>query len=578
MAHLRSKAGSAWGALRAFWRQSRSEFRGGLTPWSVSALVVVALTTLPLLVIAAGVFGPRTEIWQHLASTVLPVYVGNSALLVVGVGALALVLGLAPAWLVSAYEFPGRRTFEWSLVLPLAIPTYIIAYTYAGVFEYGSGMSRALGALWPDAETWRIRSAIMSREGAMVMMALVLYPYVYVIARASFVQQSGAVLEIARSLGRGPWNTFFRVALPMSRPAVVGGLTLVLMEVLNEYGAVKYFGVPTFTTGIFRAWFPLNDPVSAMRLSGILLLFVFSLIIFERAQRGRARFDDGARGGYRPTERRRLGRQGRWLAFAACLLPLALGFMVPVLQLLGWAAQAGFGVLDTRFLELTLHSFSLALTAGLLAVVAALLIAYAVRLSPTPLLRLASKVAVLGYSIPGAVIAVGVFIPLVWVDRHVDTFMRASFDLPTGLLLSGTLVALVFAYLVRFLAVALNPLESGFERLCGNLDETSRSLGVPPLKTLWKVDLPLLKGTLLSAALLVFVDVLKELPLTLILRPFNFDTLATRAFQLATDEQLTQSAVPALLIIAVGLVPVIVLNKLIGRGGPGDGGGGSSGE
>ncbi len=567
-AAIRPRARSAWSALRAFWRQSRGEFRGGLTPWSVSALVVVTLTTLPLLVISVGVFGPRTEIWQHLASTVLWVYVGNSALLMVGVGVLALVLGLAPAWLVSVYDFPGRRTFEWSLVLPLAIPTYIIAYTYAGVFEYGSTTSGLLGAVWPGGETWRIRAAIMSREGAMVMMALVLYPYVYVIARASFVRQSGAVLETARSLGRGPWNTFFKVALPMSRPAVVGGLTLVLMEVLNEYGAVKYFGIPTFTTGIFRAWFPLNDPMSAMRLSGILLLFVFSLIIFERAQRGRARFDDGARG-YRPNVRRTLGARGRWLSFAACLIPLALGFLVPVLQLLGWAAKSGVGALDARFVELTLHSFSLALVAAGAAVLAALLISYATRLSPTPLLRLASKVAVLGYSIPGAVIAVGVFIPFVWVDRRVDSFMRATFDIPTGLLLSGTLAALTFAYVVRFLAVALNPLESGFKRLCGNLDETSRSLGVPPFKTLLKVDLPLLKGTLLSAALLVFVDVLKELPLTLILRPFNFDTLATRAFQLATDEQLTQSAVPALLIIAVGLVPVVVLNKLIGRDGRG---------
>jgi iron(III) transport system permease protein len=562
----RSKARGAYYALRAFWRRSQGDFRGGLTPWSISALVVVTLTTLPLFVIAGGIFKPSTEIWQHLASTVLWVYIGNSALLMVGVGTLALVFGLAPAWLVSAYDFPGRRTFEWSLVLPLAIPTYIIAYTYAGVFEYGSPMSGLLDTLWPDAETWRVRAMLMSREGAMVMMALVLYPYVYVIARASFVRQSGAVLETARSLGRGPWNTFFKVALPMARPAVVGGLTLVLMEVLNEYGAVKYFGVPTFTTGIFRAWFPLNDPMSAMRLSGILLLFVFSLIIFERAQRGRARFDDGARG-YRPTARRTLGKRGRWLSFSVCFIPLALGFLVPVLQLLGWAAKAGLGSVDTRFVELTLHSFLLALGAAATAVLAALLISYAARLSPTPLLRAASKVAVLGYSIPGAVIAVGVFIPFVWMDRRVDTFMRASFDYPTGLLLSGTLIALVFAYVVRFLAVALNPLESGFKRICGNLDETSRSLGVPPLKTLLKVDLPLLRGTILSAALLVFVDVLKELPLTLILRPFNFDTLATRAFQLATDEQLTQSAMPALLIIAVGLVPVIVLNKLIGRDG-----------
>ena len=563
---MRRKARSVSDMLRAFRHRWRGDFRGGLTRWSASALVVVALTALPLVVILFGVFGRRSEMWGHLVDTVLPVYVGNSAILMLGVGGLSLVIGLAPAWLVSAYDFPGRRTFEWALVLPLAIPTYIIAYTYAGVFEYDNLIPSALSAVWPGMEVWRIRSAVMSREGAMVMMALVLYPYVYVIARASFLRQSGTVLEMARTLGRSPWDTFFRVVLPMSRPAVAGGLTLVLMEVLNDYGAVKYFGIPTFTTGIFRAWFPLNDPIAAMRLSGILLLFVFTLIIFERIQRGRARFDDGARG-YRPAIRRSLSGRARWLAASVCLLPLALGFLVPVSQLAAWAGRAGAGALDARFVRLILNSFSLALTAALIAVLGALLIGYAARLSPTPLLRLASKVAVLGYSIPGAVVAVGVFLPFVWMDRRLNAFMTAAFGAPTGLLLSGTLVALIFAYVVRFLAVALNPIESGFKRLCGNLDDTSRSLGVPPLKTLWKVDLPLLRGTLISAALLVFVDVLKELPLTLILRPFNFDTLATRAFQLATDEQLARSAVPALLIIVVGLVPVIVLNKLIGGGG-----------
>ena len=553
-------------ALRAFLQRWRGEFRGGLTRWSTSALVAVALTALPLVVIMIGVLGRGSETWGHLVDTVLPVYVGNSAILMLGVGGLSLLIGLAPAWLVSAYDFPGRRIFEWALVLPLAIPTYIIAYTYAGVFEYDNLLPSTLSAVWPGMEVWRIRVAVMSREGAMVMMALVLYPYVYVIARASFLRQSSTVLEMARTLGRGPWDTFFRVALPMSRPAVAGGLTLVLMEVLNDYGAVKYFGVPTFTTGIFRAWFPLNDPIAAMRLSGILLLFVFTLIVFERMQRGRARFDDAARG-YRPSVRRGLGGGGRWLAMGVCLLPLTLGFLVPVAQLAAWAGRAGAGTVDARFVRLILNSFSLALAAALIAVLGALLIGYAARLSPTPLLRLASRIAVLGYSIPGAVVAVGVFLPFVWLDRRFNAFMMAAFDVPTGLLLSGTLAALIFAYVVRFLAVALNPVESGFKRLCGNLDDTSRSLGVPPLKTLWKVDLPLLRGTLISAALLVFVDVLKELPLTLILRPFNFDTLATRAFQLATDEQLARSAVPALLIIAVGLVPVIVLNKLIGGGG-----------
>ena len=560
-----AKARSVFDALRAFLQRWRGEFRGGLTRWSTSALVAVALTALPLVVIMIGVLGRGSETWGHLVDTVLPVYVGNSAILMLGVGGLSLLIGLAPAWLVSAYDFPGRRIFEWALVLPLAIPTYIIAYTYAGVFEYDNLLPSTLSAVWPGMEVWRIRVAVMSREGAMVMMALVLYPYVYVIARASFLRQSTTVLEMARTLGRGPWDTFFRVALPMSRPAVAGGLTLVLMEVLNDYGAVKYFGVPTFTTGIFRAWFPLNDPIAAMRLSGILLLFVFTLIVFERMQRGRARFDDAARG-YRPSVRRGLGGRGRWLAVGVCLLPLTLGFLVPVAQLAAWAGRAGAGTVDARFVRLILNSFSLALAAALIAVLGALLIGYAARLSPTPLLRLASRIAVLGYSIPGAVVAVGVFLPFVRLDRRVNAFMTAVFDTPTGLLLSGTLAALIFAYVVRFLAVALNPVESGFKRLCGNLDDTSRSLGVPPLKTLWKVDLPLLRGTLISAALLVFVDVLKELPLTLILRPFNFDTLATRAFQLATDEQLARSAVPALLIIAVGLVPVIVLNKLIGGG------------
>ncbi|MEE8146005.1 MAG: ABC transporter permease subunit, partial [Longimicrobiales bacterium] len=366
----RLKARSVSDALRAFRRQWRGEFRGGLTRWSASALVAVALTALPLVVIMLGMLGSGSEIWGHLVETVLPVYVGNSAILMFGVGGLSLVIGLAPAWLVSAYDFPGRRTFEWALVLPLAIPTYIIAYTYAGVFEYDNLLPRALSAAWPGMEVWRIRAAVMSREGAMVLMALVLYPYVYVIARASFLRQSSTVLEMARTLGRGPWNTFFRVALPMSRPAVAGGLTLVLMEVLNDYGAVKYFGVPTFTTGIFRAWFPLNDPISAMRLSGILLLFVFTLIIFERMQRGRARFDDGSRGD-RPTPRRALGGRGRWLAASVCLLPLALGFLVPVTQLAAWARRAGPGALDARFVRLILNSFSLALAAAAIAVLGA---------------------------------------------------------------------------------------------------------------------------------------------------------------------------------------------------------------
>ncbi len=552
----------------------RSRFLGGnraplrviLTPWTLGALAVVAMVLLPLGSIMVGVLGESSETWRHLASTVLAEYLVNSAVLVVAVGAMTLVMGVGTAWLVSTCDFPGRRILESGLILPLAIPTYIVAYTYAGVLSHTGPVQRILQLFLDPSVTAGLRTALMSRSGAAVMLAIVLYPYVYLITRASFLKQSGSVLETSRMLGKSPWHSFSRVALPMARPAVVAGVTLVLMEVLNEYGAVKYFGVSTFTTGIFRAWFSLGDAPAAIRLSACLLILVFALILLERAQRGRARFDHGP-GRYRPVVPYRLSGMRAWGATAVCGLPVLVGFVIPVLQLGAWAIAVAPDALDRRFVTLALNSFGLALAASVLAVVAALLVIYAVRLAPTALMKLASRASSLGYAIPGAVIAVGVLVPFIWVDRWLAGTWTALTGSSPGLILTGTVAALIFAYVVRFLAVALNPLDSGFERICGNLDETSRSLGSPPLRTLLKVDIPLLKGTLVSAGLLVFVDVMKELPLTLILRPFDFDTLATRAFQLASDEQMAQSALPALLIIGVGLLPVVLLNRLIGHRG-----------
>ncbi len=549
---------------RVGWARFRDAFRPrlhvSLTPWTVATWGVVLLVLLAPAVILGGVFAGGSETWTHLRSTVFPVYLANSLLLVVGVGALTLVMGVGTAWLVATCDFPARRVFEWALILPLALPTYIVAFTYAEILAHDGWVQGGLQHLFDPATTARLRTGLMSLPGAGVMMALVLYPYVYLITRTSFQKQSGGILESAQILGKGPWETFLRVALPLARPGVVAGLTLVLMEVLNEYGAVKYFGVNTFTTGIFRAWFSLGDGPAAIRLSASLLVLVFALILVERAQRGRARFDAGARS---PRPAPRFGLRG-WragAAFLACLLPVAFGFLLPVGQLGAWALQVAPEALDRRFLTLALNSFGLASAAGVLAVLAALLITYSVRLSPTPLLRLGARASSLGYSIPGAVIAVGVMIPFLWVDRQLGALLGGSM----GLLLTGTVAALLFAYVVRFLAVALNPVDSGFERVCGTLDETSRSLGCSPLRTLWRVDLPLLRGTLVAAGLLVFVDVLKELPLTLILRPFDFDTLATRAFQLASDEQVARSALPALLIVAVGTIPVILLSRIIAR-------------
>jgi iron(III) transport system permease protein len=553
---LEPPAGGAGGRLRPLWAPFIAESGRPLTGWTILTLLAVALVLLPIVSVLVGSLGGSSETWGHLASTVLADYVGHSLLLVLGVGCVTLVLGVSTAWLITTCEFPGRRLFEWSLILPLAIPTYIMAYTYAEILR---------GETFLGAETAAVlRSNLMTLPGAGLVIALALYPYVYLITRASFMRQSGSILETARILGKSSWQTFARVALPMARPGVVAGLTLVLMEVLNEYGAVRYFGVTTFTTGIFRAWFSLGDPASAIRLAALLLLFVFALILFERAQRGRARFADKGQG-YRPIVRFRLSGARGWGAAAACGLPVLFGFVLPVFQLLGWGASVAGQLFDARFLSLTFNSFVLGIAAATITVFAGLLIAYSVRLSPTRLLRLASRASSLGYSIPGAVIAVGILIPFTGLDRTLSAAVGTLTGSPPGLILTGTVAALLFAYLVRFLAVALNPIESGFERTCAHLDESSRSLGASPLRTLREVDIPLLRGTLFSAGLLVFVDVLKELPLTLILRPFDFDTLATRAFQLAMDEQVAESALPALLVILVGLVPVIVLSRLMGR-------------
>ncbi len=534
------------------------------SPWTIGTLGVVCLVLLPLFAILIGVFGESSDTWRHLASTVLADYIRNSLVLALGVGIATIVVGVGTAWVVSTCHFPGRRMFEWALILPLAIPTYIMAYTYAGILSHTGPVQRGLqGALDPSM-TAGIRSALMSLPGAGLMMALVLYPYVYLITRTSFLNQAGGILETSRILGKSPWTTFRTVALPMARPAVVAGVTLVLMEVLNEYGAVRYFGVTTFTTGIFRAWFSLGDSPAAIRLSALLLGVVFLLILLERWQRGRARFGDiSARS--RPVVRYDLVGWKKWAALALCALPVAAGFLIPVLQLIAWGVQAAPDHLNAQFLRLTANSFGLALGAALLTVGTALLIVYSVRLAPTPLLGLAARASSLGYSIPGAVIAVGILIPFVAVDRRIVAVLRDLGLSPPGLLLTGTVAALLFAYVVRFLAVAINPLDSGFERTCGRIDESSRSLGASPLRTLLRVDIPLLRSTLVAAGLLVFVDVLKELPLTLILRPFDFDTLATRTFQLAMDEQLAHSALPALLIIGTGLVPVVLLARLIGN-------------
>jgi iron(III) transport system permease protein len=530
--------------------------------WRGGLLLTTLVLALPVLTVFGFVFYPATDVWRHLAETVLADYVGNSLVLAIGVGVGTLVIGVTGAWLTSVCEFPGRRRFEWLLLLPLAFPAYIIAYTYTGMLDFEGPVQAQLRAWfgWSYGDYWF--PEIRSLGGAVVMLSLVLYPYVYMLARSAFLDQSLTPLEVGRTLGAGPWRSFFTVALPLARPAIITGLTLALMETLADYGTVQYFGVSTFTTGIFRTWFGLGDAAAAAQLSALLMSLVFVLILLERWSRRRARFHHtGSRNG--PAPRCVLTGAPRWVAFTACLLPVLFGFMLPALQLTAWAVETAARTVDSGFAMLMARSLLLAGAAALVTLALALFMAYGNRLRPSALSDTCVRVAGMGYAIPGTVIAVGVMLPFAGIDNLVDAWAREHLGISTGLLLSGTLFALLFAYVVRFLAVALNTVESGLARIRPSVDDAARSLGQTPGRVLRAVHVPMLRGTLLTAVLLVFVDVLKELPATLILRPFNFNTLAVRAYELASDERLADASSAALAIVVTGIIPVILLSRSI---------------
>jgi iron(III) transport system permease protein len=538
------------------------------SPWRAGVILTALILALPVLTVFGFVFQPAGEVWRHLADTVLKDYVLNSALLLLGVGVGTLFGGVASAWLCSMCQFPGRRMFEWALLLPMAMPAYIIAYTYTGMLDFAGPVQTGLRDLfgWSYGDYWF--PEIRSLGGAIVMLSLVLYPYVYLLARAAFLEQSICVLEVGRTLGAGPWTGFFRIALPLARPAVIAGLSLALMEALADYGTVQYFGVATFTTGIFRTWFGLGDAAAAAQLAALMMSFVFILIVLERWSRRQARYHHTS-GRYRHLPRYQLRGWRAVGAFGLCLLPLLFGFLLPAGQLLVWAVATAGKTLDAEFLRLVLHSLGLAGAAAMLAVLLGLFMAYGKRLRGSYGVAVAVRIAGMGYAVPGTVIAVGVLIPFAWIDNRIDAWMRASFDISTGLLLSGTLVALLFAYTVRFLAVSLQTVEAGLGKIKPSMDDAARSLGLPPNQVLARIHMPIMRGSLLTALLLVFVDVLKELPATLILRPFNFNTLAVRAFELASDERLAESASAALAIVLVGIIPVILLSRSITRARPG---------
>ncbi len=532
---------------------------------TVIAALVAAAIALPVLVVLQNIFVPAETgtagTWRHLVQTVLGDYVLNSLLLMAGVAFGVIFGGVATAWITTMCRFPGRRVFEWALLLPMAMPAYVMAYAYTDLLQFSGPVQMALRE-WAGWSAGQYRFPdVRSLGGAVVMFALVLYPYVYLLARAAFLEQSDSMLEMARVSGYSPWGTFLHVALPLARPGIVAGTSLALMETLADFGTVSYFGVQTFTTGIYRAWFSLGDHTAAAQLSAALLGFVFLILLIERITRARAGF-------YTSSQRKQLRNvyqlRGGWvpLAVVFCAIPVVFGFLLPAGVMLHMALTAGDAQFGARYVQLTFNTVTLAALTAILAVVLALAVGYAAR-SRSIVVRIANRIAGLGYAVPGAVIAVGVLIPITRLDHAIGAMVESFGGANPGLLLTGGIAALVYAYLVRFFAVALQSVDAGLSKITPNMDSAARSLGLGPVATLARVHAPLLWRSALTAGLLVFVDVMKELPATFVMRPFNFDTLAVQAYTLASDERLTEASTAALTIVAVGLIPLIVLSRMM---------------
>lgn len=524
--------------------------------WTLLAFIISFLIIAPLLVIFSGLSTPADDIWRHIVSNLLPVYTWNTVLLMLGVGILSFFIGVNAAWIVSMYRFPGRRVFEWALILPLAIPAYINGFAYAGMLDYTSPLYSFLRNNYGIETGQFLFFNLLGLPGAIFIFSISLYPYVYLIAKTYFQTQSSHLLQAGASLGLSPFQVYFKIGIPMARPAIVAGISLILMEVLNDYGLVKYFGVDTFTTGIFSAWFAFGNMEAALKLSVYLMIFVLGLLLLERYQRRNRRFTISS-ANKRPALVP-VNAVYSWLLFTICLLPFVLGFVVPVIAFIYWTFSI-YDMIGPDFTALLSNSFYLALVSSVVVVILAVFLAFTVRTFPTTLLRFLSRTATLGYAIPGAVVAIGLLVTTLWIDTQLRKTGLG------GTLFTGSILALVYAYVVRFMAVAFNSIESGNARISIHLDQAARSLGATKWKTLLHINLPLLRGPMVAAALLVFIDVLKELPLTLLLRPFNMDTLAIRAFEFATDERIAEASPAALVIILAGIVPVFLLNSLLSK-------------
>lgn len=529
--------------------------------WTITPFLILFFFLLPVLMVLASLLGDYSDNWAHLYDYVLVDYISNTLYLIIGVSLLSLLIGTVTAWIVTTYDFFGKRFLEWALILPLATPPYILAYTFTGFFDAFGTANNFIRDIFSLDQSFIFFPNIRNIYGAVIVFSFTLYPYIYLVSRSAFLNQSRSMLEAGRMLGLSQFEIFYKLSLPIIRPAVIGGLMLVIMETISDFGAVDHFAIQTFTTGVFRTWHGMYDLKTAMQLASILLIFVATFVWIEKISRKKALYTSGT-STFKPTKKIKLLKYKAFISFFICFIPILIGFILPITELIIWAISYNLSFFNEKFLLAAMNTILLAITAAVLCASIALIINFSIRFKKYRFSNFLSSFLSLGYAVPGLILAVGIVQLFALIDQNI------LFN--SDIILTGSIVGLIFAYIIKSYALANSTFESGFQRISTNLDDSARTLKSSGWNLLSRVHLPLLKTSFLTSILMVTSEVVKELPATLILRPFNFDTLAVATYIYAAEERMFQAAAPAIAIMLVGLIPIILLTKMISSSRPMD--------
>ena len=525
------------------------------TIWHVLPIFILLLFFSPILIILFSLFSGYSENWEHIYNYVLTDYIVNSLILVSGVSILVIIIGSVTAWIVTNYHFTGRRFFEWGLILPLAIPPYILAYTFTGLFDSYGTLNEVAGSIFNLQESESFFPNIRNIYGAILVFSFTLYPYVYLICRTAFLNQSRSMFEVGRTLGLSQKLIFLKLALPIVRPALIAGTMIVAMETLSDFGAVDHFAVSTFTTGIFRTWYGMYDLTTAMQLASMLLIFITFCLVIERTSRRNASFSTIS-SNFKPMPIKKLSSQKSFLCFLVCFIPIFIGFVLPILEILNWSLRFNSGFFEKHFFRISFNTISLSVFSAILCTFIAMLINFSIRYQNSSIVKVTNPFLNIGYAVPGLILAVGIVQLFVFLDNNILN----SFE---GYFVTGSIFGLIFAYIIKSYALANSTYEAGYQKISQTVDDTARILKSKGFNLLFRVHFPLLKTSFFTSILLVTSEVVKELPATLILRPFNFETLAVSTYIYASEERMIEAAAPATAIILIGLIPIFFLTKMI---------------